>query len=119
VSKKADKKKKKEEAAPAGDGALRIAAHPRAGASIRRARARAGLAALVLCTVLGLRAGLPLFDAVARGLAAGVAAQFVAWFAGLVVWRHLIVGEIAAHRERIEQLQAERRAAAEAAAQTA
>ena len=111
MSKKKKADEKGEDAA-ADDGALRVTAHPRAGGSIRRARARAGLAALVLCTVLSLRAGLPLFDAVARGLVAGVAAQFVAWFAGLVIWRHLILGELVADRERLEQLRDERRAAA-------
>jgi hypothetical protein len=109
VSKK--KKDAAEAAPPADDGLLRVGSHPRAQASIRRLRGRAGIAALVVCVLLSLRAGLPLFDAVARGLVAGICAQFVAWFAGLVVWRHLILGELAAHREALE----ERRVAAEAA----
>jgi hypothetical protein len=101
-------------ATPAVD-TLRVGAHPRAAASIRRLRGRAGLIAFAVCLLLSLRAGLPLFDAVARGLVAGIAAQFVAWFAAVLVWRHLIVGELVAHREAQEAARAERRAAAEAA----
>jgi hypothetical protein len=101
--------KKDKKAAPAADpGTIRVAAHPRARASIRRWRGRAGLIALVVVTVLSLRAGLPTFDAVLRGLAGGIAAHFVAWAAGVVAWRHLIIAEIAAHREAAVQ----RRAAA-------
>lgn len=90
------------------EGAVRIVAHPRARASIRRWRGRAGLLGLIAATWLSLRAGVPAFDAVARGLACGIAAQFVAWAAGVVAWRHLVVAEIAARREAIE---AHRRAA--------
>jgi hypothetical protein len=109
-------KKKRADAAPEPPAdALRVAAHPRASASIRRLRGWAGLAALAICALLSLRAGVPLFDAVARGLLAGVAAQFVVWFAGLLIWRQLIVGELAAHRDAAEAARAERRAAAEAA----
>ena len=111
------KKKGKGEAAPApADGVVRVDAHPRASASIRRLRARAGIVALVVCALLSLRAGLPAFDAVARGLAAGIAAHFLAWFAGLLIWRHLIVGEIAARRDAVMAARAERQAAAAAAA---
>ena len=93
--------------------AVRVAAHPRARASIRRLRGRAGLAALVVVTVLSLRAGLPAFDAVLRGLVGGVVAHFVAWAAGVIAWRHLIIAELAAHREAREAAVAERRAQAE------
>jgi hypothetical protein len=113
VSKKKDKQA--EEAAPAGDTVVRVGAHPRARASIRRLRGRVGLAALVLCLLLSLRAGLPPFDAVARALLVGIAAQFVAWFAGVLVWRHLILGELLAHRDALEAARAEREAAAQAA----
>jgi len=97
------------------DTAVRVAAHPRASASIRRLRGRAGLGAFAVCLLLSLRAGVPAFDAVARGLAAGIAAQFAVWFAAVLVWRHLIVAELALHREALEAAREERRAAAEAA----
>jgi hypothetical protein len=120
------KKKKKDEAesgaeatapetAPASTTVVRVASHPRASASIRRLRGRAGLGAFIVCLLLSLRAGVPAFDAVGRGLAAGIVAQFVVWFAGLVVWRHLIVAELALHRETLVAANAERLAAADAA----
>jgi hypothetical protein len=78
---------------------ISVGAHPRARRSIRRLRAGAGLIGLVLVTVMSLRAGVPAFDAVLRGLAGGVAAHFVAWIAGVVAWRHLVLAELEAHRE--------------------
>jgi hypothetical protein len=110
------KKQKGAAAAAPPEGVVRVDAHPRASASIRRLRARAGIVALLVCALLSLRAGLPAFDAVARGLVAGVAAHFVAWFAGLLVWRHLIVGEIAARREAVLAARAERQGGGQAAA---
>ena len=95
-------------------------AHPRARISIRRWRGRAGMAGLVLVTVLALRAGVPPFDAVARGLAGGIAAQFVAWAAGVVMWRKLVLAELTAHRDaRVAALEARRAAAAGDAMTTA
>jgi hypothetical protein len=91
------KKKKQQQQAPES-GSVSVVAHPRARRSIRRLRARAGLIGLVAVTWLSLRAGVPAFDAVLRGLAGGLAAHFLAWGAGILAWRHLIVAEIAAHR---------------------
>ena len=93
----AKKAAKGEGDAPADQVAL--VAHPRASRSIRRMRARAGLLGLVLVTLLSLRAGVPAFDAVLRGLVGGIAAQFVAWGAGVMVWRQLVLGEIIAYRD--------------------
>jgi hypothetical protein len=90
--------------------AVRVVAHPRARTSIRRWRGRAGLLGLIAVAWLSLRAGVPASDAVLRGLAGGVAAQFVAWAAGVVVWRHLILAELVAHREaRIARTDVQRR----------
>jgi hypothetical protein len=104
--------------AEAGTAADKVAlvAHPRAARSIRRLRARAGLLGLVLVTLLSLRAGLPAFDAVLRGLVGGIAAQFVAWAAGVMVWRQLVLGEIIAYRDAQRDAA---RARAEAAAERA
>jgi hypothetical protein len=113
---------RKKQRTPDAPDAVSVVAHPRARRSIRRLRARAGLIALVAVTVLSLRAGVPPFDAVLRGLAGGVLAHFVAWGAGILAWRHLVVAELAAHREvqeaRLRELRepAEQRAADAAAA---
>jgi hypothetical protein len=105
----------------AGDGPadqVALVAHPRASRSIRRMRARAGLLGLVLVTFLSLRAGVPAFDAVLRGLLGGIAAQFVAWGAGVMVWRQLVLGEIIAYRDAqlAARAEATERVAAAAAA---
>ncbi len=103
-------------AAKAGAPADQVAlvAHPRASRSIRRLRARAGLLGLVIVTFLSLRAGVPAFDAVLRGLLGGIAAQFVAWGAGVMVWRQLVLGEIIAYRDaQRDAAQARAEAAAE------
>jgi hypothetical protein len=94
--------------------AVSVVAHPRAGRSIRRLRAGAGLGGLVAVTLLSLRAGVPPFDAVLRGLAGGFAAHFIAWGAGILAWRHLVMAELAAHREaQAARLRELREAAAE------
>jgi hypothetical protein len=93
-----DRKRDKGKRNGATADAVSVVAHPRARRSIRRLRARAGLIGLVAVTGLSLRAGVPPFDAVLRGLAGGVAAHFVAWGAGVVAWRHLVMAELAAHR---------------------
>jgi hypothetical protein len=118
---KKKKKGKKDAAAPAGGPPMvRVSHHPRAAASIRRIRGGAGLAALVVATLLSLRAGLPGFDAVVRGLVAGVVAQFVAWTAALVVWRHLVLAELeGARRRRMAAIEAARAGADDAAAAAA
>jgi hypothetical protein len=107
--------KKKQQQARESD-AVSVVAHPRARRSIRRLRARAGLVGLVAVTYLSLRAGVPAFDAVLRGLAFGIAAHFVAWGAGILAWRHLILAELAAHRDA---QQARLREAAEPRAEAA
>jgi hypothetical protein len=94
--------KQRKQTAEAPADAVSVVAHPRARRSIRRLRAGAGLVGLVAVTCLSLRAGVPPFDAVLRGLAGGVVAHFVAWGAGIVAWRHLVMAELAAHREAQE-----------------
>ena len=102
-----------------------VVAHPRARVSIRRWRGRAGMLGLIVVAFLSMRAGVPAFDSVMRGLAGGVAAHFIAWIAGIVVWRHLVMGELIAHREaqqaklRAYHEEAERRAAEALAAHAA
>ena len=102
-----------------------VIAHPRARISIRRWRGRAGLLGLILVTVLSMRAGVPEFDAVLRGLAGGVVSYFLAWIFGIVAWRHLVLAELIAHREKQEEIirerneEAQRRAAEAMAAHAA
>jgi small-conductance mechanosensitive channel len=111
--------------APAPLPAASIAGHPRAKAAIRRARSRTALAAFVLVLLFGHHAGLTWFDATWRALAAGIAANVVAWRCALFVWRALIVAELRqaeetyAERRRTAVEALERRAAAAAEAANA
>jgi hypothetical protein len=89
---------------------VRLSAYPRARRSIRRVRAWTGLLVLAVVAALSLRAGLPAFDAVARGLGAGIAAHFLAWAAAVAVWRQLTLAELELAREAHEARLAERRA---------
>jgi hypothetical protein len=124
MSDKKDKKKKgKAEDKPA-EGALevvRLNAHPRAMASIRRVRAWCGLIGFGLVTILSLRSGLLLPDAVLRGLVGGAVAHFAGWFVAIKLWRQVALTELEAARERHEAKVEEikRRAAEEAAARLA
>ena len=112
-----DKKKKGRKGGHEPGETPSVVAHPRARVSIRRWRGRAGLLGLILVTYLSIRAGVPAFDSVLRGLAGGFAAHFLAWIVGIVAWRHLVLAELIAHREaqqeklRAYHEEAERRAA--------
>jgi hypothetical protein len=124
MSEKKDKKKdSKADAKPAENGreAVRLSAHPRAMASIRRVRAWCGLIGFGLVTILSLRSGLLLPDAVLRGLVGGAVAQFAGWFVAIKLWRQVALAELDAARERHEQKVEElkRRATEEAAARLA
>ena len=115
---KKDKKKGKGDEAADGKLTVSIAAHPRAKAGVRRARTRAAFLAFVLVLVLNLLGDQALFDAVWRALLAGIVVNVVVWRCAIVVWRHIIVSEIApgggaarrappAERERMEKQAAE------------
>jgi hypothetical protein len=124
MSEKKDKKKdSKADAKPAENGreAVRLSAHPRAMASIRRVRAWCGLIGFGLVTILSLRSGLLLPDAVLRGLVGGAVAQFAGWFVAIKLWRQVALAELDAARERHEaRVEAiKRRASEEAAARLA
>jgi hypothetical protein len=117
------KKKNKDAEAPEGAvPAISVGAHPRARASIRRTRARTGLAAFAIVLFVCLNAGVPGQEAALRALVAGLVGNLVGWACALAVWRSLVMAEFkvatdaynARRRERAEA--AAERAAAEAAA---
>lgn len=89
--------------------------HPRAARSIRQIKAWGGLIGFVAVVAYSYTSGMPLPDALLRGVVAGVAAQMLAWVAAVVLWQHLLDGEAsaavkAAREKRIRD--AERAAAA-------
>jgi uncharacterized membrane protein YccC len=77
-----------------------LAAHPRAGAAIRRWKAVGGLGAFALAALFGYQHGLPFFTLLERGLVAGIAGQLVAWAAAVTVWKRLLVAQALASRPR-------------------
>ncbi len=90
-------------------------------ASIRRVRGWCGLIGFGLVTILSLRSGLLLPDAVLRGLAGGAVAYFAGWFVAIKLWRQVALAELDAARERHEARvqEVQRRASEEAAARLA
>ena len=84
-----------------------IATHPRARLSVRRAKAWVGLLAFAVAGVLSLKASVPVFQSGVRALAAGIAGYLLAWWAGMLVWRQLILAEQRAAVEAIERRRAE------------
>lgn len=83
------------------DGAIRIGAHPRARRSVRRARAWAGMGGFALVLLLAMRAGVPLFEAMARALAVGIVLHLATWAFAITLWRRLIIAELEAARARL------------------
>jgi hypothetical protein len=113
---KKDKKAKKKGAEQAGETTVSIAAHPRAQASVRRARARTALAAFVIVLLMSLHASVPGQEAVIRAVIGGLVGNLIGWFCALAVWRQIVVQEV----RLVEQARRDRaRARAEAAAAAA
>jgi hypothetical protein len=111
------KRKDKGAKGKAGDetevSVISVAAHPRSASAIRRAKGFGGLAGALLATGLALSAHLPLFDAMLRGLAAGVVGYIALWALAVTVARQLVIAEV---RARYAEVSA---AAASAAAEAA
>ena len=78
------------------------------------AKSYAGLGVFIVVTLLSRSAGLPWFDALLRGLGAGIVAYLVAWAAAVAVWRHIAAAELEVMRRRIEERRRADREAAEA-----
>jgi hypothetical protein len=96
-----------------------IATHPRARASVRRAKAWTGLAAFAIAAVLSLKASVPVVQSGERALAAGVAGYLLAWWFSMLVWRQLMLAEQRAAVEEIERRRAAEAESDEATAQPA
>jgi hypothetical protein len=91
-----------------------IATHPRARASVRRAKAWTGLIAFLLAAALALKASVPVYQTGLRALAAGIAGYLLAWWFSMLIWRHLILAEQRVAVEQLERRRAERAQSQEA-----
>jgi hypothetical protein len=123
MAKKKDKGAEAQAAAQeTGPEPITVRSHPAAMASIRRARARAGLGAFAVVLLLCMHHGLTLPSAASRALIAGVAVQLVTWKVAVIVWRQIIMVQVRAaqeahaeRRRRLREAAAERARAAQAA----
>jgi hypothetical protein len=95
---KTDKRAKKAK----GDAASgpSVAAHPRAGYQVRRAKGWGGIAGFGIAAYLSHKAGVPTFDVGLRAIAAGMVGYMVAWACAVTIWRHLVLAELRAAHER-------------------
>jgi hypothetical protein len=92
-----DKAKGKGKAkAPDADAsdAIRLSAHPRARRAIALAKGWGGLGAFGLVLMLSLQAGLPLADAMLRGMLGGIAGYVLGWMIAVTAWRQIALAEV-------------------------
>jgi hypothetical protein len=71
-----------------------VSAHPRARASIRRIRARTGLAVFALVLFLSLNGGVTGQEATMRALVGGLVGNLAGWACALALWRQIVVQEV-------------------------
>jgi hypothetical protein len=102
--------------APPTSNDVKVSAHPRARAQIRRAKAWGGLAGFFLVAFFSWRSGTDFTHLAVRALLAGVAGYVVTWTAAVYVWRQIAVAEV---RQRARMLAIRKIAQEEAAAAAA
>jgi hypothetical protein len=93
---KKDKGKKDKAAKSGGDKGITLASHPKAAGSIRRTKARGGIAGFLIGFIAAWQHGGTIVSELTRGLEGGVIAWLVCWFAAVTIWRHVINAELRA-----------------------
>lgn len=89
------KDKKGDTPAAAADG-ISVASHPRSAGAVRRAKGFGGLLGTILAMMLATKAGLPLLDAMVRGLVGGIVGYLALWAVAVAVARQLVIAEVRA-----------------------
>jgi hypothetical protein len=108
------------------DDYVRLSSHPRAQASIKRAKAIGGLAGFAVSFFIAQGHGVAAFETGVRSLAGGIAGYVLIWGAAIIVWRQIAIGEYknaarkraevrAAQRQKMAEIAEERRQKAEEA----
>jgi len=95
-----DAKKKGKQAAASSEGAMTIAAHPRAAWRVAQAKGWGGLLGFLAGGYLSLSTHTAA-EAGFRALVAGVVCYAIVWGGAVFLWRHLVVAEL---RNRQHQL---------------
>jgi hypothetical protein len=118
--KKADSKAKERQAKSGKDkkgkgkgdsadaGRPSVANHPRAAASVRRAKGLAGLAGFAITALLAHSAGLAATSVLERALLVGIGSYLLAWGCAVAVWRQIVLAELRMifdlHQEHVRAL---------------
>jgi hypothetical protein len=97
---KKGKKGKKGSPEQPGEGTMTIASHPKASASVRRAKGWGGVGGFAIAAYLSSKAGVPPDEVGERALGVGVAGYLLAWGCSVSVWRHLVVAELKAEMRK-------------------
>jgi hypothetical protein len=87
---------------------ISVAEHPRAGASVRRAKSWGGLLAFALMLAAGMLGGVDLGTALGRAVVGGMVGYLATWAAALAIWRHLLRAEAKAVLARVRARNSER-----------
>jgi hypothetical protein len=95
-----EKKGKKDTAAP--EGALSLAAHPRAVRRVAQAKGWGGLLGFLAGGYLSLSTH-TLAEAGFRALVAGVVCYAIVWAGAVFLWRHLVVAELRSRQHELLQ----------------
>ncbi len=84
---------------------LRLADHPRARASISRAKAWGAIAGFAIASWYGYRMGNPFVDIVIRAILVGALTSLAVWGAAQAVWKQILFAELAAKRKEAVETQ--------------
>lgn len=95
-------KKGKKGATPPAEGALSLAAHPRAVRRVAQAKSWGGLLGFLLGGYLSLSTH-TLAEAGFRALVAGVVCYAIVWAGAVFLWRHLVVAELRSRQHELLQ----------------
>lgn len=107
MSKRKDKKNAPADKASTVASAISVSGHPRSACAVRRAKGYGGLLGTLLTTLLALKAGVPVFDAMMRGLAGGIVGYLALWAVAVAVARQLVIAEVRTrHAEQMQALAA-------------
>ena len=79
---------------------ITLKGHPRAAGSIRRAKARGGLAGFAIAALGSWAHGGAIVTVLVHGLEGGIAGYVVCWFAAVTIWRHVVRAELKAALEK-------------------
>jgi hypothetical protein len=84
---------------------IRLADHPRAKASISRAKAWGAVLGFGITAWLGYRGGVPFVDLVVRCIVIGALTCLATWGAAQAIWKQIVFAELALARKNALETQ--------------